>query len=450
MGSEISCCAQRDGGEAEPMEDSDTVVMLDGRILPLSLYGQNVSVNDPKNDALFLIRVGSNIITKRQESREHFESEIEWSNASALDDSWALSKEIMANEYPKEDYRSSGIENLSAYFETEDFFEEESSEDEDAQPETEVPSGAEELLTMNTDVVGEAGDVPESTVGETAAISAGMEEEPGPTEAGGPTGPRTPNKSEESRTQPLPSPHEAVMLQDESPVPNVVCEEIIKAGLNTEGWELVQDIKKIGSKLFRAKVVRPGILAYKIEHIVEGKPAAVVEAMDNITERKLFDSTYKNSDSTFIDGMTKLIHYRYSSWLTSFDFVDFRRIWRNVPFDLHSKELDSPCFPEEIKTKSKKVIVLGFMDANGHPKAPAPERGFIRCHSKRPCGLIYQHWFLPNKTRVPMTKVTYFSTSESATLSPPQFVADSNSLAAVKSFKKALDKYMKKKNSKST
>ena len=440
MGNDWSC-GGRPEGEAEPPSNVD-VVLIDGQ--PVSREEYEFAMTKKKeNEAIFLVRAGASmVISKRSEAQEHFESEIEWSTVSALDNKWALGEDTMTSGF-NTDYRRDAVQNLASYFEGDDFFDDASetsgSEEDDGGnleegkqgptvPRASAGSVTIEMTTESRDIEMKALSRQEVEVG--VAV---MEE-------GTPVVSFPPASAEEKKVSRVEQERETIR-EVSAIVPNVICEEIIRVGLNQDGWELVEDVPKLRSTLYRARNSSPGVAAYKIVHIIAGKPEQVLHWFDDINERKSFDDTYKHSNITRVDEITNILHFRYKTWLTCLDFVDFRRIWKKVPFDLRLPEMDGDHFTEKLREKSKKVIVLGFIDADGHKLAPKHDPKYTRCHSARPCGLIFQHWAVPGRPGKPFTKVTYFSASKSASVQPPQFVLDNNAVSSMKSFKKAVDKH---------
>ena len=131
-----------------------------------------------------------------------------------------------------------------------------------------------------------------------------------------------------------------------------------------------------------------------------------------------------------------MLHSRFKNWLIpSFDFVDFRRTWHDVPLFNETGE-------------EKKVIVVGFVDADGHAKGRAVEPGFNRCHSKRPSGMIFEDWKVKEYPGRQYTRITYFTVNSTTGVPPPAFIADANTVSSCKAFRKGLDSYMKKQNKK--
>ena len=447
----IECFGEReDEGWVE--EDGEPLILLDGEEVPVSDYNKERD----EDKAIFMFRVGSATLTKRAITEEKFKSEVQVTS----DDSWVLPERTKSVVY--KDSRQLNLDRLKSYFESED-----SSSDEDDAEEEELNCSinnhtAEKVVAKQSQVAVIKEDGTKSTepsggeiemknvlsnqTMETKALSKNKE---APVELGdkvnpnviGATsddsGPKMGGNREEN-THKRGARRASVVAEDlVSPVQSIICEELVRAILDVDTWgSCIADLKKYNSKVYKfTNPTSSNILAYKLVHIVQGSPYDVNEALNNVTERKSWDSSYKDVESHSIEGCksTDVLHSRFKNWLIpSFDFVDFRRTWHDVPL-----------FNEA--GVEKKVIVVGFLDADGHPQGKPPESGFNRCHSKRPSGMIFEDWELPDSPGKQYTRITYFTVNSTTGIPPPAFVADSNTVASCKAFRKGLDAHMKKK-----
>ena len=444
----IECFGEReDEGWVE--EDGEPLILLDGEEVPVSDYNKERD----EDKAIFMFRVGSATLTKRAITEEKFKSEVQVTS----DDSWVLPERTKSVVY--KDKRQLNLERLKSYFESED-----SSSDEDDAEDDEINGDISDAVGKNVVAVNEENGGSNSEISEPISgeiemknvlssqteatdVVLGDKEKPGElgdeddTSVIAMASGDLDQKQGEGRHE---SSHKrgtrraSVVAEDlVSPVQSIICEELVRAILDVDTWgSCIADLKKYNSKVYKfTNSTSSNILAYKLVHIVLGSPRDVNEALNNVTERKSWDSSYKDVESHSIEGCksTDILHSRFKNWLIpSFDFVDFRRTWHDVPL-----------FNEA--GVEKKVIVVGFLDADGHPQGKPPEPGFNRCHSKRPSGMIFEDWELPNSPGKQYTRITYFTVNSTTGIPPPAFVADSNTVASCKAFRKGLDAHMKKK-----
>ena len=188
----------------------------------------------------------------------------------------------------------------------------------------------------------------------------------------------------------------------------------------------IADLKQYKSKVYKfANPTSSNVLAYKLVHIVEGIPYDVNEALNNVKERKSWDSSYKDVTSYNIEGCisTDILHSRFKNWLIpSFDFVDFRRTWHDVPL-----------FNEKGR---EKAIVVGFVDADKYPKVNQWNQVSTVATQKRPSGMIFENWKVKEFPKRKFTRITYFTVNSTTGIPPPAFIADSNTIASLKHLEK--------------
>eukprot|EP00943_MAST-04B_sp_MAST-4B-sp1_P005078 g5078.t1 len=449
----VECFGDRDE-EYEEIEDGETVILLNGAELPVSEYNKETD----ENNAIFMFRVGSATLTKRAVSEEKFRSEVETIN----DDSWVLPQRTKSVVY--KDSRQVNLERLKSYFENDDSSSDEDLSDIDEENVEEVKTfdetqTQEKLITscidksnsgntdtneiemknlVNDDTVKVKKDDSSTSNNDIAMIDNTTSiDDNDNIDSKKRNIPKTTKKNRRKSKEKRAS----VVAEDlVSPVQNIICEELVRAILDVDTWgTCIADLKQYKSKIYKfAKSTSNNILAYKLVHIVEGNPHDVNEALNNIKKRKSWDSSYKDVTAYEIEGCksTDVLHSRFKNWLIpSFDFVDFRRTWHDVPLFNETGE-------------EKKVIVVGFVDADGHAKGRAVEPGFNRCHSKRPSGMIFEDWKVKEYPGRQYTRITYFTVNSTTGVPPPAFIADANTVSSCKAFRKGLDSYMKKQNKK--
>ena len=437
----IECFGDRDDEYIDEEGDTEMVMLLNGEEVPVSEYNEETD----KNNAIFMFRVGSATLAKRAVSEEKFKSEVQ----TITDDSWVLPERTKSVVY--KDSRQINLERLKSYFNDDSSSDEEDDlsdiDEEEVQVEEydENENEKEEIETKNKNNNNNNNNKEDV---EMSNFVNNENKSNSPTQISNTTTTNNNNsnnnnikatktmarrKSKERRA--------SVVAEDlVSPIQNVICEELVRAILDKDTWgACIADLKQYKSKVYKfANPTSSNVLAYKLVHIVEGIPYDVNEALNNVKERKSWDSSYKDVTSYNIEGCisTDILHSRFKNWLIpSFDFVDFRRTWHDVPL-----------FNE--KGEEKKAIIVGFVDADGHPKGKPVESGFNRCHSKRPSGMIFENWKVKEFPKRKFTRITYFTVNSTTGIPPPAFIADSNTIASCKAFRKGLDAYMKKRRKK--
>ena len=62
--------------------------------------------------------------------------------------------------------------------------------------------------------------------------------------------------------------------------------------------------------------------------------------------------------------------------------------------------------------------------------------------------MIFENWKVKEFPERKFTRITYFTVNSTTGIPPPAFIADSNTIASCKAFRKGLDAYMKKRRKK--